>query len=80
MNGQTVTAIGSGVYPILPPYQVRFLLRSEDELVQVGDYYCFGLNPHNLHSWTKIHPDSPMIGKQASHYTRAPIGVKIPLS
>ena len=55
-------------------YTIRFSIREPDELVQIEDYLCFGCDQSKLSSWTKLHPESEMIGKPACTFTHLPIG------
>ena len=74
-----IVAIGAAHYPILPSYEVTFTVREPAELVQKGDYLCIGDNPRDLHCWTRIHPDSAMVGQPANHFTSNHIGYKHPI-
>ena len=76
---QTIVAVGAAHYPVLPSYKVSFTVRDRLELVQKGDYLCFGGNVTDLSSWTRIHPDSAMIGQPANTFTDKPIGFKLPI-
>jgi hypothetical protein len=60
---------------LLRPYKVKFVVRHFDELVCKDDYLCIG-DPSSVYDWTKIHPESIMIGRPANAFTLLPIGRK----
>jgi hypothetical protein len=73
---KSIKVHGKGKPPILPSYTVTINVLDPLDIIAKGDYICVGDDIHSVHSWSKIHPETIMIGNTAGTYKGAKFGRK----